>query len=130
MNIPKKDLKITIARGSGKGGQAVNKTNNAVRILHLPTGIEAYSHERTQGKSRKVAMALLVKKLGDLENQKVAETKKAKHKDRVANSTRVRTYDQSANRVTDHRTGVRRTFDDVVRRGNIQDLLEGGLADL
>lgn len=127
MRIPKKDLRITIARGSGKGGQAVNKTNNAVRIVHLPTGTEAYAHERSQGKSRKVALQLLECKLADADAAEAAAARKADRDRKVRDTVRVRTYDQTANRVTDSRSKIKRGFDDVVRRGRIQDILEDRL---
>lgn len=127
MRIPKKDLRITIARGSGKGGQAVNKTNNAVRIVHLPTGMEAYAHERSQGKSRKVAMELLEQKLADAAAADAAAARKADRDRKVKDTVRVRTYDQTSNRVTDSRSKIKRGFDDVVKRGRIQDILEDRL---
>ena len=130
MNIPDDDIRIERTKGTGKGGQRKNKVETAVRLTHIPTGITAYADTRSQATSLKKAKKELVRRIKAADDARVAAAKKADRDRKVASSTRVRTYDQSANRVTDHRTGIKRTFDDVVKGGNIQDFLDGFLADL
>lgn len=130
MNLRDEDLTIERIRGQGPGGQHRNKTASCVRITHIPTGISVTEDGRSQHSNLRKAKKTLVKRIKQAQDTKAAAAKKAAHKERVANSTRVRTYDQSKNRVVDHRTGMKRTFDDVVKQGNIQDFLEDFLADL
>lgn len=131
MSIPKKDLHIETTKGTGKGGQRKNKVETAVRVTHLPTGITAYADTRSQNQSRKKAIKDLERKLKELGDTKAADAKKAERdrKVREAGAHR-RTYHQCRQEVTDHRTGMKRKFDDVVKRGRIQDFLDGELADL
>lgn len=126
MNIPKSDLKIERVSGSGPGGQHRNRTASAVRLTHLPTGIQAYADERSQHHSYRKAMKVLVERLEAEVNQKAADAKKADRDRKVRESVRVRTYNQFRGEVIDHRTGIKRRFDDVVRRGDLDDLLDIG----
>ena len=107
IQIKPEDLNITVCRASGKGGQGVNTTDSAVRIVHLPTGVEARcADERSQQKNRVSAMTvlrsrLLERKIAD-ENAKYA----AQRKSQVGTGERSeknRTYNFPQNRVTDHR---------------------------
>ena len=119
------DLQIDTYRSSGAGGQHVNKTESAIRITHLPTGVVVECQdERSQYKNKDRAMKILRSKLYEAEQQKQAAAIAAERKSQVGSgdrSDRVRTYNFPQNRGTDHRlTGEVRNF-------NIQSVLNGGL---
>lgn len=124
MNIPKSDIKIETMRGSGPGGQHRNKTDSCVRATHVPTGLSVTIDGRSQHKNRRAALKALSEALRASQEAESAAQKKAERDRKVRYSRRVRTYDQTNNRVTDHRSGLKRRFDDVVRRGNLDDLLD------
>ena len=108
--IEDKDLKIDTYRSSGAGGQHVNKTESAIRITHLPTGIVvACQDERSQMKNRERAMSILRSKLYDYYQGQIESEYKAERKSQVGSgdrSERVRTYNYPQGRVTDHRVNV------------------------
>lgn len=120
MNIPKKDLRITMEKGSGPGGQNVNKRCTAVRIVHLPTGTEGYAHERSQATSRRVAMEILVSKLQGAKDAAEATKKKAERDAKLASTVRVRTYDFTSGRVFDHRGDVKSVLKAIIRKGRLE----------
>lgn len=130
MNIPDTDLIIERTTGQGPGGQARNRQKNCIRITHVPTGIIVTEDGRNQHQNLRKAKKTLIKRIKEAQAADAAAAKKAERDRKVRESPRVRTYDQSKNRVTDHRTNMKRTFDDVVKRGNIQDFLDDFLADL
>ncbi len=119
------DLQIDTYRSSGAGGQHVNKTESAIRITHLPTGVVVECQdERSQYKNKDRAMKILRSKLYEAERQKKAAAIAAERKSQVGSgdrSDRVRTYNFPQNRVTDHR------LVGDVRNFNIQSVLNGDL---
>ena len=119
------DLKIDTYRSSGAGGQHVNKTESAIRITHLPTGVVVECQdERSQYKNKDRAMKILRSKLYEAEQQKQAAAIAAERKSQVGSgdrSDRIRTYNFPQNRVTDHR------LVGDVRNFNIQSVLNGDL---
>ena len=119
------DLQIDTYRSSGAGGQHVNKTESAIRITHLPTGVVVECQdERSQYKNKDRAMKILRSKLFEAEQQKQAAAIAAERKSQVGSgdrSDRVRTYNFPQNRVTDHR------LVGDVRNFNIQSVLNGDL---
>lgn len=119
------DLQIDTYRSSGAGGQHVNKTESAIRITHLPTGVVVECQdERSQYKNKDRAMKILRSKLYEAERQKKAAAIAAERKSQVGSgdrSDRVRTYNYPQNRVTDHR------LVGDVRNFNIQSVLNGDL---
>jgi peptide chain release factor 1 len=110
IKINDKDLKIDTMRAQGAGGQHVNKTESAVRITHLPTGVVIFvQDERSQHKNKARGMALLRARLYDMEQQKQNTARAADRKGQVGSgdrSQRIRTYNYPQARVTDHRINL------------------------
>ena len=110
VNVDEKDLRIDVYRASGAGGQHVNKTESAVRITHLPTGIVvAMQEEKSQHKNKAKAMKILSARIFEAERARLAATRAAERKDLVGSgdrSERIRTYNFPQGRVSDHRINL------------------------
>lgn len=123
ININPDDLRVDTYRSSGAGGQHINKTDSAVRITHLPTGIVVQcQNERSQHSNRLSAMKLLTARLYELKEKEAEDniqSLKGEHKE-IAWGSQIRTYTLNPfTLVKDHRTGV--------EAGNAQAVLDGGL---
>lgn len=125
--INEKDLKVDTYRASGAGGQHVNKTESAIRITHLPTGmVVACQQERSQIKNREKAMNLLKSKLNDFYNEQLNRQVSDSRKSQVGSgdrSERIRTYNFPQGRVTDHRIGYTVYSIDNFMSGYIEDMV-------
>ncbi len=121
------DLRIDTFRASGAGGQHVNKTDSAIRITHLPTGVVVECQdERSQHKNRSRAMSLLKSRLLAAEREKQASQQAQSRKLQVGSgdrSERIRTYNFPQGRVTDHRINLTLYKLDDVMNGNLEELI-------
>jgi peptide chain release factor 1 len=110
VEINESDLKIDTMRSQGAGGQHVNKTESAIRLTHLPTGIVVFmQEERSQHRNRHKAMAVLRARIFDAQRQKLDNERAADRKAQVGSgdrSERIRTYNFPQGRLTDHRINL------------------------
>lgn len=138
IDINPADLRVDTFRASGAGGQHVNKTDSAIRITHIPTGVVVECQdERSQHKNRARAMSLLQAKLLSAEREKQAEAEATTRRNLVGSgdrSERIRTYNYPQGRVTDHRINLTLYKLDEVMEGNlglvVDSLMQEHQADL
>lgn len=128
ININKADLRVDTYRASGAGGQHVNKTDSAIRLTHIPTGIVVECQdERSQHKNRARAMSLLAAKLEDMQQEKAAREFSEERRSLVGSgdrSERIRTYNFPQGRVTDHRINLTLYKLDEVMEGNLDAVIQ------
>ena len=123
MEIKPEDLRIDTYRASGHGGQHLQKTDSAVRITHIPTGIvSSCQDERSQGRNRQKAYKLLLVRLSEMktvaQDSEIGDARRAQIGS-AKRSEKIRTYNFPQNRITDHRAGV--------TIHNLENILEGDL---
>ena len=128
VDIDTADLRVDIFRASGAGGQHVNKTDSAIRITHLPTGIVVECQdERSQHKNRARAMSLLSARLLDQERKKQFDEQAETRRSLVGSgdrSERIRTYNFPQGRITDHRINLTLYKLDEMMQGNIDQIIQ------
>ena len=134
IHIAEKDLRIDVFRSSGPGGQSVNTTDSAVRIVHLPTGlIVSQQDEKSQHKNRAKALKILRARLYELERDKRESERAANRKDQVGSgdrSERIRTYNYPQGRVSDHRINLTLyKIEAVTNEGDLDDFINALIAE-
>ena len=134
IKIDEKDLEITVCRASGPGGQCVNTTDSAVRIVHIPTGITVrQQEEKSQHQNKEKAMKLLRAKLYEMERSKKDSERAANRKEQVGTgdrSDKIRTYNYPQGRVTDHRINLTLyKIDQITNEGDLDEIIDALIAD-
>jgi len=128
IDINANDIRVDTFRAQGAGGQHINKTDSAIRITHIPTGVVVEcQQERSQHKNRARAMSLLQTKLMTAEQDKQASEQAATRKKLVGSgdrSERIRTYNFPQGRVTDHRINLTLYKLDDVMAGNLEEIVD------
>jgi peptide chain release factor 1 len=128
IEIDPNDLRVDVFRASGHGGQHVNTTDSAVRIVHVPSGITATCQdEKSQHKNKAKAMKVLKARLYDLELQKHQEKITTQRRSMIRSgdrSEKIRTYNYPQGRVTDHRIQLTLYRLSEIMEGELDSLLE------
>ena len=128
ISINKADLRVDTFRASGAGGQHVNKTDSAIRLTHIPSGVVVECQdERSQHKNRAKAMSLLVARLANSAEEKAAKEISDERKSLVGSgdrSERIRTYNYPQGRVTDHRINLTLYKLDEIMQGQLNDVVQ------
>ena len=127
------DIEMQVFRSSGAGGQHVNKTSSAVRLIHRPTGtVVECQQERSQFQNRDRAMRLLASRLYEAEQEKILGAYTEKRRSQVGSgmrNERIRTYNFPQGRVTDHRIGLTLYKIDQVMDGALDEIIDALAAD-
>lgn len=133
IEIKDEDLRIDTMRASGAGGQHVNKTESAVRMTHIPTGIVVVSSEKSQHQNRAIAMQVLKTRLYEKERREKDEARAAERKGQVGSgdrSERIRTYNFPQGRVSDHRINLTLyKLDEILAGDALDEVIDALLAE-
>ena len=133
ININPQDLRIDTYRASGAGGQHVNRTESAIRITHLPTGIVVASQEaKSQIENRDIAMKMLRAKMWEMMQKQQHDEQANARKNQVGTgerSEKIRTYNYPQNRVTDHRINLTLNKLDQIMMGDLEEIIDLLIAD-
>ena len=128
VQIDPKDIEMQVYRASGAGGQHVNKTSSAVRLIHKPSGIVvACQEERSQLQNREKCMRMLASKLYEIEQERIQSENDGMRRSQVGTgmrNERIRTYNFPQGRVTDHRVGLTLYKIDAIMDGQIDEIID------
>lgn len=132
IDINPADIKLEVFRASGAGGQHVNKTSSAVRLIHIPTGMVAECQtERSQTQNREYAMKLLQSRLYEKERQERDSKLASERKSQIGSgdrSEKIRTYNYPQGRITDHRIGLSIYQMEDFLNGNLDEMIDNLIA--
>ena len=127
VDIRPEDIEMQVYRSSGAGGQHINKTSSAVRLIHKPTGIAvACQEERSQFQNREKCMMMLSSKLYQMEQERIESEYSGQRRSQVGSGMRnekIRTYNFPQSRVTDHRIGLTLYKIDSVMNGDLDEII-------
>jgi peptide chain release factor 1 len=132
LDIKPEDVRIDTMRASGAGGQHVNKTDSAVRVTHIPTGIIVVSAEKSQHQNRRLAMQVLRSRLYEIERERIDRERASDRQTQVGSgdrSQRIRTYNFPQSRVTDHRINLTLHSLSEVMEGDLDPLIDALITD-
>ena len=122
------DIEMQVFRSSGAGGQHINKTSSAVRLIHKPTGtVVECQQERSQFQNRDKAMRILASRLYEAEQEKISSEYTAQRRSQIGSgmrNERIRTYNFPQGRVTDHRIGLTLYKIDSIMNGDLNELMD------
>ena len=132
VDIRPEDIEMQVYRSSGAGGQHINKTSSAVRLIHKPTGIVvACQEERSQFQNREKCMMLLSSKLYQMEQERIEAAYSGERRSQVGSGMRnekIRTYNFPQSRVTDHRIGLTLYKIDNIMNGDLDEIVDALIA--
>ena len=128
VDIRPEDIEMQVFRSSGAGGQHINKTSSAVRLIHKPSGIVvSCQEERSQVQNREKCMQMLASKLYEIEQERINSAVTSERRNQVGTgmrNERIRTYNFPQGRVTDHRIGLTLYKIDAIMDGNLDELID------
>ena len=128
VTIRPEDIEMQVFRSSGAGGQHINKTSSAVRLIHKPSGIVvSCQEERSQVQNREKCMRMLASKLYEIEQEKLSSAVTGMRRSQVGTgmrNERIRTYNFPQGRVTDHRIGLTLYKIDAIMDGDLDELID------
>ena len=128
VNIRPEDIEMQVYRSSGAGGQHINKTSSAVRLIHKPTGIVvSCQEERSQFQNREKCMLMLSSKLYQIEQERIESAYSGERRSQVGTGMRnekIRTYNFPQSRVTDHRIGLTLYKIDSIMNGDLDEIID------
>ena len=128
VDIRPEDIEMQVFRSSGAGGQRINKTSSAVRLIHKPSGIVvSCQEERSQVQNREKCMQMLASKLYEIEQERINSAVTSERRSQVGTgmrNERIRTYNFPQGRVTDHRIGLTLYKIDAIMDGNLDELID------
>ena len=128
VDLRPEDIEMQVYRSSGAGGQHINKTSSAVRLIHRPTGIVVNcQEERSQVQNRERCMQMLASKLYEMEQSRITDEVTSRRRSQVGTgmrNERIRTYNFPQGRVTDHRIGLTLYKIDAIMDGDLNELID------